>query len=85
MIIQVLNTINAFTIKIDTKGISRQRVCEIADKVNEIEGFQVTEIVFIYSVSEAFIKVYSENRTNNELEEEIKKLDYEKLSTNTNL
>lgn len=73
--IQVLNTINAFTIKIDTKGISRQRVCIFADKVNEIEGFQVTEIVFIYSVSESFIKVYSENRTTNELEEEILKLE----------
>ena len=75
MKIEVLNTINSFTVKVNTEGLTRQQICCIADKINEIEGFQTTEIIFLYSVPEAFIKVYSGERTANELEDEIKKLD----------
>lgn len=71
---EVLNTINAFTIKISMEEATRSEVCKLADKVNEIPGFQTTEIIFLYSVKESFIKVYSESKTANELEEEIKKL-----------
>lgn len=75
MKIEVLNTINSFTVKVNTDGLTRQQICCIADKINEIEGFQTTEIIFLYSVPEAFIKVYSVEKTANELEDEIKKLD----------
>ena len=76
MKIEVLNTINSFTVKVNTEGLTRQQICCIADKINEIEGFQTTEIIFLYAVPEAFIKVYSGGeKTANELDEEIKKLD----------
>lgn len=71
---EVLNTINAFTIKVDMEGATKNQVCQLADQINKIPGFQTTEIIFIYSGKESFIKVYSESRTANELEEEMKKL-----------
>ena len=71
---EVLNTINSFTIKVDMEGVTKNQVCQLADQINKIPGFQTTEIIFNYSGKESFIKVYSESRTANELEKKKKKL-----------
>lgn len=73
---EVLNTINAFTIKVDMKGTTRNQVCLLADLINNIPGYQTTEVIFFYAVKEGFIKVYSDNGTAQELQKEIDKLGF---------
>lgn len=73
---EVLNTINAFTIKVDMEGTTRNQVCLLADLINNIPGYQTTEVIFFYAVKEGFIKVYSDNGTAQELQKEIDKLGF---------
>lgn len=73
---EVLNTINAFTIKVDMEGTTRNQVCLLADLINNIPGYQTTEVIFFFAVKEGFIKVYSDNGTAQELQKEIDKLGF---------
>ena len=85
MKIDVINSLNSYLVRvegIDTKQESeRNKLCRFADFIDVQKGFQVTELIFMYAIKEAYIKIYSYEKSISDLQ----KLINDELSRRANL
>lgn len=72
MKIDVINSINSYLVRvegIDTKQEGeRNKLCRFADFLDLQNGFQVTELIFMYAIKEAYIKIYSNEKSISDLQ-----------------
>lgn len=72
MKIDVINILNSYLVRvegIDTKKESeRNKLCRFADFLDKQKGFQVTELIFMYAIKEAYIKIYSNEKSITDLQ-----------------
>lgn len=84
MKIEVFNSVNSYLIRVDNvnskEEIEIKNICNLADWIDKQPGFQVTEVIFMYAIQEAYIKVYSSEKKVCELQ----KLIENDLSSKTN-
>ena len=85
MKIDVINSLNSYLVRvegIDTKQESeRNKLCRFAEVLDMQKGFQVTELIFMYAIKEAYIKIYSNEKTITDLQ----KLINDELSKRANI
>ena len=85
MKIDVINNLNSYLVRvegIDTKQeIERNKLCRFADFIDVQKGFQVTELIFMYAIKEAYIKIYSNEKSISDLQ----KLINDELSRRANI
>lgn len=85
MKIDVINSLNSYLVRvegIDTKKESeRNKLCRFADFLDMQKVFQVTELIFMYAIKEAYIKIYSNEKTISDLQ----KLINDELSKRANI
>lgn len=72
MKIDVINSINSYLVRvegIDTKKEGeRNKLGRFADFLDLQNGFQVTELIFMYAIKEAYIKIYSNEKSISDLQ-----------------
>ena len=85
MKIDVINSLNSYLVRvegIETKQESeRNKLCCFADFIDVQNGFQVTELIFLYAIKEAYIKIYSNEKSISDLQ----KLINDELSRRANI
>ena len=72
MKIDVINSLNSYLVRVE--GIDpkqegeRNKLCRFADFLYLQKGFQVTELIFMYAIKEAYIKIYSNEKSISDLQ-----------------
>lgn len=72
MKIDVINSLNSYLVRVE--GINpkqegeRNKLCRFADFLDLQKGFQVTELIFMYAIKEAYIKIYSNEKSISDLQ-----------------
>lgn len=72
MKIDVINSLNSYLVRVE--GINskqegeRNKLLRFADFLDLQKGFQVTELIFMYAIKEAYIKIYSNEKSISDLQ-----------------
>ena len=72
MKIDVINSLNSYLVRVE--GIDpkqegeRNKLCRFADFLDLQKGFQVTELILMYAIKEAYIKIYSNEKSISDLQ-----------------